>query len=158
MAEEEKAQPIRNSDATSDCMRRLIKAIEDWANKESQRGEFELSAFGVTLAKDIINFSLIRPSDLRACKRIQTSIGTVLRHIDRQREDMNSKIDQMHVRFAQEIEELDLRIVRDRKEFRRYVDTVRHAEEFGELHDSVKATADNIDSQMMGGIARPPIS
>ena len=155
MTEEEKAQPIRNSDSTSDCMRRLVRAIEDWANKEANRGAFELNAFGVALSKNIINFSLIRPSDLRSCKRIQTSIGTVLRHLDRQKDEMNSKIDQMHVRFAQEIEELDLRIVRDRKEFRRYVDTVRHAEEFGDLHISVKQTADNIDAQMMGGTAAP---
>ena len=156
MAQEEKIQPIRNSDSTSDCMRRLVRAIEDWANKQSQKGAFELSAFGVALAKNIINFKAISPSDLRTCKRIQTSIGTVLRHLDRQKDEMDNKIDQMHVRFAQEIEELDLRIVRDRKEFRRYVDTVRHAEEFGELCQSAKQTADNIDSQMMGGITPGP--
>ena len=146
---EEKAQPIRSSDATRDCLRRLTKAIEDWANKESMRNGIELSAFGVTLAKNIIDFGSMRPGDLRHSQRVQNAVGTVLRHLEREEDEMNSKIDQMHVRFAQEIEELDLRIVRDRKEFRRYVDTVRHSEEFGDLQKAVKATADCIQDRMM---------
>ena len=149
MADEEKVEPIRGSDATQDCMRRLTKTIEDWLNKESQRGGIELSALGVTLSKEIIDFRAMRPGDLRRNKRIQVSIGTILRHLEREQEETNGKIDQMHVRFAQEIEELDLRIVRDRKEFRRYVDTVRHSEEFSSLEKAVKKTSEDIESRMM---------
>ncbi len=149
MEDEEKVEPIRSSDAARDCMRRLTKTIEDWANKESQRGGIELSAFGTTLSKSIIDFNSMRPGDLRSSKRIQTAIGTVLRHLEREREEKDATIDQMHVRFAQEIEELDLRIVRDRKEFRRYVDTVRHSEEFSDLQRSVKNTSDIIEARMM---------
>jgi hypothetical protein len=127
----------------------LTKAIEDWANKESMRHGIELSAFGVTLAKNIIDFGSLRPGDLRRSQRIQGAIGTALRHLEREEDDTNAKIDQMHVRFAQEIEELDLKIVRDRKEFRRYVDTVRHSEEFGDLQKAVKETADCIQDRMM---------
>ena len=147
--EPEKGKPIRDSDATRDCMKRLTKSIEDWAVKEAQRAGIELSAFGVTLAKDIVDFGSMRPGDLRSSKRIQNSIVTVLRHLEREREDNDSKIDQMHVRFAQEIEELDLKIVRDRKEFRRYVDTVRHSEEFATLQAAVKKTSDEIEARMM---------
>ncbi|MFP6901778.1 MAG: hypothetical protein VCA36_12600 [Opitutales bacterium] len=147
--QEEKIQPIRSSDETRDCMLRLTKVIEDWASKESMLPGIELSAFGVTLAKNIIDFGCMRPGDLRHSQRIQSSIGTALHHLEREQDEMNAKIDQMHVRFAQEIEELNLRIVRDRKEFRRYVDTVRHSEEFGDLKKLVKKTADRIQDRMM---------
>jgi predicted nuclease with TOPRIM domain len=72
-----------------------------------------------------------------------------MRHLDREKSETDGKIDQMHVRFAQEIEELDLRIVRDRKEFRRYVDTVRHSEEFADLQRAVKKIHEQIDARMM---------
>ena len=146
MTDEKKEKPIRHSDATRDCMRRLTKAIEDWTVKESQLSGIELSAFGVTLAKGIVNFNAMSPSDLRRSKRIQNSIVTIQRHLEHEREENNSK---MHTRFTQEIEELDLRIVRDRKEFRRYVDTVRHSKEFTSLETAVKKTSDEIDARMM---------
>ena len=149
MAAEEKELPIRSSDTTRACMGRLVKAIEDWSYKESQRTGIELSAFAITLSKNIVDFDSIRPGALRSCKRIQMAIDTVLRHLDSERNETDGKIDQMHVRFAQEIEELDLRIVRDRKEFRRYVDTVRHSEEFGDLQKVVKKTAEQIQDRMM---------
>lgn len=113
------------------------------------RTGIELSAFGVTLAKNIIDFGCMRPGDLRHSQRIQTAIGTALRHLEQEEDETNAKVDQMHVRFAQEIEELDLKIVRDRKEFRRYVDTVRHSEEFGDLQKAVKETSNRIQDRMM---------
>ena len=48
-----------------------------------------------------------------------------------------------------EIEELDLRIVRDRKEFRRYVNTVRHSEEFTDLENAVSIINEQIQARMM---------
>ena len=149
MTAEEKEQPIRSSDTTRACMRRLVKAIEDWSYKESQRNGIELSAFAITLAKNIIDFDSIRPGALRSCKRIQTAIDTVQRHLEGERKETDGKIDQMHVRFAQEIEELDLRIVRDRNEFRRYVNTVRQTEEFSDLQRAVKKVNEQIQARMM---------
>jgi hypothetical protein len=149
MAAEEKEQPIRSSDTTRACMGRLVKTIEDWSYKESQRTGIELSAFAITLSKNIVNFGAIRPGALRSCKRIPMAIDTALRHLESERSDTDGKIDQMHVRFAQEIEELDLRIVRDRKEFRRYVDTVRHSEEFSDLQGAVKKINEQIQARMM---------
>lgn len=91
----------------------------------------------------------MRPGDLRSCKRLPTAIDDVLRHLDREKEETDGKIDQKHIRFAQEIEELDLKIVRDRKEFRRYVDTVRHSEELGDLQRAVKKINEQIQARMM---------
>jgi hypothetical protein len=149
MSLEKKPQPIRDSDATRDCMGRLSRAIEDWAHKETQRDSGTLSAFAVTLGNDIIDFNSMRPGDLRKCKRIQLAIDTVQKHLDNEKSETDGKIDQMHVRFAQEIEELDLKIVRDRKEFRRYVDIVRHSDEFADLQHAVKTIHDEIQARMM---------
>ena len=91
----------------------------------------------------------MRPGDLRKCKRLQTAIDTVHRHLDREKGETDAKIDHMHVRFAQEIEELDLKIVRDKKEFRRYVDIVRHSEEFADLQRVVKKIHEEIQARMM---------
>ena len=149
MPTEEKEQPIRSSDTTRACMARLVKAIEDWTYRESQRYGQELSSLAVTLSKNIIDFDAIRPGALRACKRIPLAIDTLMRHLESERNETDGKIDQMHVRFAQEIEELDLRIVRDRKEFRRYVDTVRHSEEFTDLQNAVSKINEQIQARMM---------
>ena len=43
----------------------------------------------------------------------------------------------MHIKFAQEMEELDLKIIRDRKEFKNYLISLIYAEEYNKLRLSV---------------------
>ena len=43
----------------------------------------------------------------------------------------------MHVKFAQEMEELDLKIIRDRKEFKHYLVSLIYAEEYNKLRTKV---------------------
>jgi hypothetical protein len=43
----------------------------------------------------------------------------------------------MHIKFAQEMEELDLKIIRDRKEFKRYLISLIYAEEYNRLRHNV---------------------
>ena len=41
----------------------------------------------------------------------------------------------MHIKFAQEMEELDLKIIRDRKEFKHYLISLIYAEEYNKLRE-----------------------
>ena len=43
---------ISDSEEAKASITRLLKAIEGWASKESQKNELEMTAFGAALARD----------------------------------------------------------------------------------------------------------
>ena len=47
---------LSDSDEAKAAISRLLKAIEGWATKESQKNEIELTAFAAALASGIISF------------------------------------------------------------------------------------------------------
>ena len=47
---------ISNSDEAKASVSRLLKAIENWATKESQKPEIQLTGFGAALSSQIISF------------------------------------------------------------------------------------------------------
>jgi len=53
----------------------------------------------------------------------------------------------MHVKFAQEMEELDLKIIRDRKEFKHYLVSLIYAEEYNKLRTKVTNIFETLDSK-----------
>ena len=53
----------------------------------------------------------------------------------------------MHIKFAQEMEELDLKIIRDRKEFKQYLISLIYAEEYNKLRMSVTNIFETLDAK-----------
>ena len=53
----------------------------------------------------------------------------------------------MHIKFAQEMEELDLKIIRDRKEFKHYLISLIYAEEYNKLRRSVTNIFENLEAK-----------
>ena len=53
----------------------------------------------------------------------------------------------MHIKFAQEMEELDLKIIRDRKEFKKYLISLIFAEEYNKLRSSVTNIFETLDAK-----------
>ena len=53
----------------------------------------------------------------------------------------------MHIKFAQEMEELDLKIIRDRKEFKHYLVSLIYAEEYNKLRTKVTNIFETLDSK-----------
>ena len=53
----------------------------------------------------------------------------------------------MHIKFAQEMEELDLKIIRDRKEFKHYLVSLIYAEEYNKLRTKVSNIFETLDSK-----------
>ena len=51
------------------------------------------------------------------------------------------------VKFAQEMEELDLKIIRDRKEFKHYLVSLIYAEEYNKLRRSVTNIYETLESK-----------
>ena len=47
---------ISNSEEAKASVSRLLKAIENWATKESQKPEIQLTGFGAALSSQIISF------------------------------------------------------------------------------------------------------
>jgi hypothetical protein len=138
---------ISDSDEAKAAISRLLKAIEGWATKESQKGELELTAFGAALASGIISFHDFTSKD---CRNSQNLIGAVARakqHIDKEHKKFDSEIDKMHIKFAQEMEELDLKIIRDRKEFKNYLISVIYAEEYNKLKLALTNIFETLDAK-----------
>ena len=146
MPEDEEVQ-ISDSEEARACISRLLKAIEGWATKESQKGELELTAFGAALASGIISFHDFTSKD---CRNSQNLIGAVARakqHIEKEHKKFDSEIDKMHIKFAQEMEELDLKIIRDRKEFKNYLISVIYAEEYNKLRLALTNIFETLDAK-----------
>ena len=67
---------ISDSEEAKASLTRLLKAIEAWASKESQKNELEMTAFGAALASGIISFHDFTSKDCRNCKQLIGAIAT----------------------------------------------------------------------------------
>ena len=139
MSEDEEVQ-ISDSEEARACISRLLKAIEGWAVKESNKNELEVTAFAAALASGIISFHEFSSKDCRKSQQLLGAISRVKQHIDKE-------IDKMHIKFAQEMEELDLKIIRDRKEFKHYLVSLIYAEEYNKLRTKVSNIFETLDSK-----------
>ena len=138
---------ISDSEEAQAAISRLVKVIENWATKESQKSDYELSAFGAALASGIVAFHEITAKDCRACPGLMDAVGRAQKHLTREYLQFDSEIDKMHLKFAQEMEELDLKIIRDRKEFKIYLSSLLFAEEYNKLRKSVAALFETLDAK-----------
>ena len=138
---------ISDSEEAQAAISRLVKVIENWATKESQKSDYELSAFGAALASGIVAFHEITAKDCRACPGLMSAVSRAQKHLTRQHQQFDSEIDKMHLKFAQEMEELDLKIIRDRKEFKIYLSSLLFAEEYNKLRKSVGALFETLEAK-----------
>ena len=104
---EDEAVEIMYSEESEASQLRLLKAIESWASKESQRSELELTGFGAALSNELVNFEKFTAKDCRQCPKLIGALSAVKQHLDKQFKKFDSEIDKMHIKFAQEMEELD---------------------------------------------------
>ena len=146
MSEEEEVQ-ISDSEEARACISRLLKAIEGWAVKESNKNELEVTAFAAALASGIISFHEFSSKDCRKSKQLLGAISRAKQHIDKEFKKFDGEIDKMHIKFAQEMEELDLKIIRDRKEFKHYLVSLIYAEEYNKLRTKVSNIFETLDSK-----------
>jgi len=138
---------LSDSDEAKAAVSRLLKAIEGWASKESQKNEIELTAFAAALASGIISFHEFTSKDCRNSRNLIGSIARAKQHLDKEHKKFDSEIDKMHIKFAQEMEELDLKIIRDRKEFKHYLISLIYAEEYNKLKTSVTNIYETLDAK-----------
>jgi len=138
---------ISDSEEARASEARLIKAIEGWAVKESQKSEPEVIAFGAALSSGLIRFQEFTSRDCRNSQQLLGAISRAKQHIDREFRKFDGEIDKMHIKFAQEMEELDLKIIRDRKEFKHYLISLIYAEEYNKLRNQVNNIYETLDAK-----------
>ena len=138
---------ISDTDEAKASISNLLKAIEGWATKESQKGELELTAFSAALASGIISFHDFTSKDCRNSKNLIGAVSRAKLHIEKEYKKFDSEIDKMHIKFAQEMEELDLKIIRDRKEFKNYLISVIYAEEYNKLRLALTNIFETLDAK-----------
>jgi Skp family chaperone for outer membrane proteins len=146
MSDDEDVQ-ISDSEEARACISRLVKAIEGWATKESNKNELEVTAFAAALASGIISFHEFTSKDCRGSQQLIGAISRAKQHIDKEFKKFDGEIDKMHVKFAQEMEELDLKIIRDRKEFKHYLVSLIYAEEYNKLRKKVSNIFETLDAK-----------
>ncbi len=125
----------------------MLKAIEGWAVKESNKNELEMTAFGAALASGIISFHDFTSKDCRKSQQLIGAVAKVKQHLDREFKKFDGEIDKMHIKFAQEMEELDLKIIRDRKEFKHYLISLIYAEEYNKLRSKIASIYETLDAK-----------
>ena len=146
MSADEEVQ-ISDSEEARACVSRLLKAIEGWAVKESNKNELEMTAFGAALASGIISFHDFTSKDCRKSQQLIGAVAKAKQHLDREFKKFDGEIDKMHIKFAQEMEELDLKIIRDRKEFKHYLISVIYAEEYNKLKLALTNIFETLDAK-----------
>jgi phage-related tail protein len=146
MSEDDEVQ-ISDSEEARACVSRLLKAIEGWAVKESNKSELEMTAFGAALASGIISFHDFTSKDCRKSQQLIGAVSRVKQHLDREFKKFDGEIDKMHIKFAQEMEELDLKIIRDRKEFKHYLISLIYAEEYNKLRSKIELIFETLDAK-----------
>jgi hypothetical protein len=144
---DEESVHISDTDEAKASISSLLKAIEAWATKESQKGELELTAFSAALASGIISFHDFTSRDCRNSKNLIGAVSRAKLHIEKEYKKFDSEIDKMHIKFAQEMEELDLKIIRDRKEFKNYLISVIYAEEYNKLRLALTNIFETLDAK-----------
>ena len=75
---------ISDSEEARASVSRLIKSIESWASKESQKNELELTAFGAALASGIISFHEFTSKDCRNSRPLIGAISRVKQHLEKE--------------------------------------------------------------------------
>ncbi len=147
MADDDVHVEISDSEEARACIGRLLKAIEGWAVKESNKNELEVTAFAAALASGIISFHDFSSKDCRSSQQLIGAVSRAKQHIDREFKKFDAEIDKMHIKFAQEMEELDLKIIRDRKEFKHYLISLIYAEEYNKLRTKVTNIFETLDAK-----------
>ena len=106
---------ISDSEEAKASVTRLLKAIEGWASKESQKNELEMTAFGAALASGIISFHDFTSKDCRNCKQLVGAIARVKQHLEKEHKKFDSEIDKMHmqlIRLIDQVRMLDQDMIR----------------------------------------------
>ena len=87
------------------------------------------------------------PAGIAACVTSTGFIHSIPPGKGKKYKKFDSEIDKMHIKFAQEMEELDLKIIRDRKEFKHYLVSLIYAEEYNKLRRSVTNIYETLESK-----------
>ena len=130
---------VRDTDQADTSLGRLVEVIANWANKESERTDYELSAFSSVLAEGIIKFDNIPSKVCKANPGLTKAITIAFKHLSKENKRFDADIDKLHVTFAKQMEELDLKIIRDRKEFKKFLEILVFADEYDHLLDKLTA-------------------
>ena len=138
---------VRDTQVVRESLDRLIRTLENWAVKESSREDFELAAFSSVLAEGIINFDNISTMECKACPGLTKAVTIAHKHLTKEHKRFDQEIDKLHVHFAQQMEELDLKIIRDRNEFRKFLQILVFADEYDQLHHKVTAILETVQAK-----------
>ena len=138
---------VRDSEFVRESLNRLVKTLENWAIKESGRADFELAAFSSVLAEGIINFDNISSVECKACPGLTKAVTIAHKHLTKEHKRFDQEIDKLHVHFAQQMEELDLKIIRDRNEFKKFLQILVFAEEYDQLTHKITSILETIQAK-----------
>jgi len=138
---------VRDTKQAQESLNRLVKTIENWATKEAQRTDYELAAFSSVLAEGIVNFGHIPTKDCKAYPGLFKALTIAHKYLTKEHKRFDQEIDKLHVHFAKQMEELDLKIIRDRTEFRKFLEILVFADEYDQLHDKLTAVLETVQAK-----------
>ena len=138
---------VRETAAAQESLNRLLRVVENWVSKEAQRTDFELAAVGCVLAEGIVNFGNIPVNSFKAYPGLTKAITIIHKHLTKEHHRFDQEIDKLHVHFAKKMEELDLKIIRDRTEFRKFLEILVFADEYDLLHAKLSSLLESVQAK-----------
>ena len=108
----------------------FYRSIEEWIGRELEAHPDNLTGLAILLSDEILHLTRAAPEILSQCPRLVEGLRKAFSFSCKKFEEIDSKLDQHHVAFQKDLEDLDFRVVRQKEVFLNYLRDLAHSEEF----------------------------
>ena len=118
------------SDIAKEVRLGFYQSIEGWIEHEMKANEENLTGLAILLSDEMLHLSRVDAETLHQCPKLIEGVKAAFSFTSKKFEELDAKLDQYHVEFHKDLEDLDFRVVREKEVFLHYLQDLAHSEEF----------------------------
>ena len=108
----------------------FYQSIEAWIGQELEVNAGNLTGLAILLSDEMLHLSRVDAKTLHQCPKLIEGVKAAFSYASKKFEELDEKLDQHHVAFHKDMEDLDFRVVREKEVFLQYLQDLAHSEEF----------------------------
>jgi hypothetical protein len=120
----------------------FYRSIEAWIGQEMEVNEGNLTGLAILLSDELLHLSRVDSKTLHQCPKLIEGVKAAFSYASKKFEELDEKLDQHHVAFHKDMEDLDFRVVREKEVFVQYLQDLAHSEEFYFISRKLKKVYD----------------
>jgi hypothetical protein len=122
----------------------FYQSIEVWIGQEMEVNEENLTGLAILLSDEMLHLSRVDSEILHKCPKLIEGVKAAFSYASKKFEELDEKLDQHHVAFHKDLEDLDFRVVREKEVFLQYLQDLAHSEEFYFISRKLKKIYDTL--------------